>query len=68
MITISDNNLKQLLRIALTAEYKTGNTRSNNQLRIAKQCAKKLMKRKDVQRIMNSYKTNIVADSQTKLQ
>lgn len=66
MITISDNDLKQLLLYVQATEDKVVNTnkslRINNRVRLAKITLHKLMKREDVQRIMSNGKGVVVAD------
>ena len=69
MITISDNDLKQLLRFTQSVDVMIKNCkdihsdiRLCNNIRLANRCARKLLKRPDVQRIMSGRKSEIVAD------
>lgn len=66
MITISDNDLKQLLLYVQATEGKVVNAneslRMNNRVRLAKITLHKLMRRVDVQRVMGDGKGVVVAD------
>lgn len=46
-----------------SAKVAIRDTRFFNNIRLAKVCATKLMRRTDVQRIMNDRKSSVVADS-----
>lgn len=65
MVTISDNDLRQLmLYVQATAgkiQDPKSNLRLNNRIRLAKNTIQKLMRREDVQRIMSDRK-GVVAD------
>lgn len=66
MITISDNDLRQLLLYVQATDGKvvdeTESLRMNNRVRLAKITLRKLMKREDVQRVMGNGKGVVVAD------
>lgn len=66
MITISNNDLRQLLLYVQVTdgkvENKTKSNRMNNRVRLAKITLRKLMKREDVQRVMSNGKGVVVAD------
>ena len=66
MVTISNNDLKQLLLYVQATDGKVQEAKSNlrmcNRLRLAKITLHKLMKRADVQRIMGCGKGVVVAD------
>lgn len=66
MVTISDNDLKQLLLYVQATDGKVQEAKNNlhmcNRLRLAKTTLQKLMKREDVQRIMGCGKRVVVAD------
>lgn len=66
MVTISDNDLKQLLLYVQATDGKVQEAKSSlrmcNRLRLAKITLQKLMKRDDVQRIMGCGKGVVVAD------
>ena len=66
MVTISDNDLKQLLLYVQATDGKVQEAkrslRMGNRLRLAKITLQKLMKRDDVQRIMGCGKGVVVAD------
>lgn len=66
MITISDNDLKQLLLYFQATDGKlqevNNDLRLYNRLRLAKITFQKLMKRDDVQRVMGCGKRVVVAD------
>lgn len=67
MITISNNDLKQLLLFVQTAgevrEVRdTSDLRFGNRVRLAKNTVRKLMKREDVQRVMGANQDFVVAD------
>lgn len=66
MITISDNDLRQLLLYVQTTNGKVANVsndlRMSNRVRLAQNTLRKLMKRDDVQRVMSNGKRVIVAD------
>ena len=66
MITISDNDLRQLLLYVQATDDKVAeaseNIRLNNRVRLAKITLHKLMKREDVKRVMNNGKGFVVAD------
>lgn len=66
MITISDNDLKQLLLYVQATDGNVLNEqtslRMNNRVRLAKITLRKLMKREDVQRVMSNGKGIVVAD------
>lgn len=67
MITISDNDLRQLLLYVQATDGKVANEteslRMNNRVRLAKITLRKLMKREDVQRVMGNGKGVVVADT-----
>lgn len=66
MVTISDNDLKQLLLYVQATDGKVQEAKSSlrmyNRVRLAKITMHKLMKRDDVQRIMGCGKGVVVAD------
>lgn len=66
MVTISDNDLKQLLLYVQATHGKVqganSNTRMYNRIRLAKITVQKLMKRDDVQRVMGGGKGVAAAD------
>lgn len=66
MITISNNDLRQLLLYVQVTdgkvENKTKSNRMNNRVHLAKITLRKLMKREDVQRVMSNGKGVVVAD------
>ena len=66
MVTISDNDLKQLLLYVQATDGKVQEAKSSlrmcNRLRLAIITLQKLMKRDDVQRIMGCGKGVVVAD------
>lgn len=67
MITISNNDLKQLLLfIQAAGEVRevrdTRDLRFGNRVRLAKNTVRKLMKREDVQRVMGANQDFVVAD------
>lgn len=67
MITISDNDLKQLLlyvqaTTAVAANGARNNLRMYNRIRLAKNTAYKLLKRADVQRVMSRGSGVVVAE------
>lgn len=66
MITISDNDLRQLLLYVQATDGKVAEAseslRLNNRVRLAKNTIRKLMKREDVKRVMNNGKWFVVAD------
>ncbi len=66
MITISDNDLRQLLLYVQATDGKVAEAsdslRLNNRVRLAKNTLQKLMKREDVKRVMNNGKGFVVAD------
>lgn len=66
MITISDNDLRQLLLYVQATDGKvteaSDSLRLNNRVRLAKNTLQKLMKREDVKRVMNNGKGFVVAD------
>lgn len=66
MVTISDNDLRQLmLYVQATAgkvQDSNSNLRLNNRIREANNTVRKLMRREDVRRIMSDRKGNVVAD------
>lgn len=66
MITISDNDLRQLLLYVQATDGKVAEAseslRLNNRVRLAKNTIRKLMKREDVKRVMNNGKGFVVAD------
>lgn len=66
MITISDNDLRQLLLYVQATNGKVANVsndlRMSNRVRLAQNTLRKLMKRDDVQRVMSNGKRVIVAD------
>lgn len=66
MITISDNDLRQLLLYVQATDDKVAEAsesiRLNNRVRLAKITLHKLMKREDVKRVMNNGKGFVVAD------
>ena len=66
MITISDNDLRQLLLYVKATDGKVAEAsdslRLNNRVRLAKNTLQKLMKREDVKRVMNNGKGFVVAD------
>ena len=66
MITVSNNDLRQLLLYVQATdgkvENKTESIRMNNRVRLAKITLRKLMKREDVQRVMGNGKGVVVAD------
>lgn len=66
MITVSDNDLRQLLLYVQATDGNVANEhtnlRMNNRVRLAKITLRKLMKRPDVQRIMSNGKGVVVAD------
>lgn len=66
MITVSNNDLRQLLLYIQATDGKVGNKtesiRLNNRVRLAKITLRKLMKREDVQRVMGNGKGVVVAD------
>jgi hypothetical protein len=66
MVTISNNDLKQLLLYVQATDGKVQEAKSSlrmcNRLRLAKITLQKLMKRADVQRIMGCGKGVVVAD------
>lgn len=66
MITISDNDLRQLLLYVQATNGKVENAsenlRINNRVRLAQNTLKKLMKRDDVQRVMSNGKRVVVVD------
>lgn len=67
MITISDNDLKQLLLCVLDTErlHEVSNVtdlRFINRMRLAKNTVKKLMRRQDVQRVMGLLQDFVVTD------
>lgn len=66
MITISDNDLRQLLLYVQATDGKVAEAyeslRLNNRVRLAKNTIRKLMKREDVKRVMNNGKVFVVAD------
>lgn len=66
MITISDNDLRQLLLYVQATNGKVANVskdlRISNRVRLAQNTLRKLMKRDDVQRVMSNGKRVIVAD------
>lgn len=65
MITISDNDLRQLLLYVQATDGKVEEAQSlrlNNRVRLAKITLRKLMKRADVQRVMGNGKGVVVAD------
>ena len=65
MITISNNDLRQLLLYVQATdgkvENKTKSIRMNNRVRLAKIPLRKLMKREDVQRVLSNGKGIVVA-------
>lgn len=66
MITISDNDLRQLLLYVQATDGKVAEAsdslRLNNRVRLAKNTLQKLMKREEVKRVMNNGKGFVVAD------
>lgn len=66
MITISDNDLRQLLLYVQATNGKVANVskdlRISNCVRLAQNTLRKLMKRDDVQRVMSNGKRVIVVD------
>lgn len=66
MVTISDNDLRQLiLYVQSTAGTIQGpkyGVRLNNRARLARNTVQKLMRRGDVRRIMSNNKGSVVAD------
>lgn len=66
MVTISDNDLKQLLLYVQAIDGRVQDSKSSlrlcNRIRLAKNTVQKLMKRDDVQRIMSNGKGIVVAD------
>lgn len=66
MITISNNDLRQLLLYVQVTdgkvENKTKSIRMNNRVRLAKITLRKLMKREDVRRVMSNGKGVVVVD------
>lgn len=66
MITISDNDLRQLLLYVQATDGKVAEVsesiRLYNRVRLAKITLHKLMKREDVKRVMNNGKGFVVAD------
>lgn len=66
MITISDNDLRQLMLYVKATAGKIhdpkSNLRLNNRIRLARNIVQKLMKREDVRIIMSNSKGNVVAD------
>lgn len=66
MVTISDNDLKQLLLYVQATDGRVQEAHSSlrlcNRVRLAKITVQKLMKREDVQRIMSNGKGIVVAD------
>ncbi len=66
MVTISDNDLKQLLLYVQATDGRVQDSKSSlrlcNRIRLAKNTVQKLMKRDDVQRIMSNGKGIVVAD------
>ena len=66
MITVSNNDLRQLLLYVQVTdgkvENKTESIRMDNRVRLAKITLRKLMKREDVQRVMGNGKGIVVAD------
>lgn len=66
MVTISNNDLKQLLLYVQATDGKVQDARISlrmcNRIRLAKITLQKLMKRADVQRIMGCGKGVVVAD------
>lgn len=66
MVTISDNDLRQLmLYVQATAgkvQDSKGDLRLSNRIRLAKNTTQKLMRREDVRRIMSDRKGNVVAE------
>lgn len=67
MVTISDNDLRQLMLYLQATAGKVkdskGDLRLNNRIRLAKNTTQKLMRREDVRRIMSDRKGNVVADN-----
>ncbi len=65
MVTISDNDLRQLMLYVQATAGKVQDSKSslrlNNRIRLAKNTIQKLMRREDVQRIMSNRK-DVVAD------
>lgn len=67
MITVSDNDLKQLLLYVQATERmpdigNTSDLRLNNRVRLAKLTVRKLLRRQDVQRVMGLLQDFVVAD------
>lgn len=66
MVTISNNDLKQLLLYVQATDGKVQEAKSSlrmcNRIRLAKNAMRKLLKRVDVQRIMGCGKGVVVAD------
>lgn len=66
MITVSNNDLRQLLLYIQATDGKVGNMtesiRMDNRVRLAKITLRKLMKREDVQRVLGNGKGIVVAD------
>lgn len=66
MVTISDNDLKQLLLYVQATDGMVRDDRNNlrlcNRIRLAKITVNKLMKREDVKRVMGEGKGVVVAD------
>lgn len=66
MVTISDNDLKQLMLYVQATDGMVRNSKSSlrlcNRIRLAQNTVKKLMKREDVQRVMGDGKGVVVAD------
>ncbi len=65
MVTISDNDLRQLMLYVQATAGKVQDPKSslrpNNRIRLAKNTIQKLMRRENVQRIMSNRK-DVVAD------
>ncbi|MBD5240493.1 MAG: hypothetical protein HDS59_00170 [Barnesiella sp.] len=67
MITISDNDFRQLIRFAIAVDSMAENAPQSdhfrNQARMVRVNIRKMLRRPDVQRIMNGCKKSVVADS-----